>query len=110
MSTTITIRDESPGQTSLREWSLAVLTERMTVREVLRSRIYQEVQDFNQRRAREDEPVDWRRQFDRAVAAFESKQIVILIDDRQAESLDQELVIQPGTTVTFLKLALLVGG
>ncbi len=36
--------------------------------------------------------------------------MLILIDDRQAESLDQEFTIGTGTSVTFLKLTLLVGG
>lgn len=47
MSATLTIRDETPGATSFHEWTLEVLTERLTVRELIRSRVYQEVQDFN---------------------------------------------------------------
>ena len=53
MPATLTIRDETPGGTSFREWSLEVLTERLTVRELIRSRVYQEVQDYNQRQPAE---------------------------------------------------------
>jgi hypothetical protein len=33
-----------------------------------------------------------------------------LIDDQQTERLDQELVIGRGTTVSFVRLTMLVGG
>lgn len=55
-------------------------------------------------------PIDWRKQYEKAVEAFESNRVLILIDDRQAESLDQTFTIGPGTGVTFLRLTLLVGG
>ena len=54
--------------------------------------------------------IDWKRQFDRAIQAFESNQILILVDDRQAESLDEEFAVDSRTSVTFLHLSLLVGG
>lgn len=131
MSTTLTIRDESLSGAELREWTLEVLTERLTVRELIRSRVYQEVQDYNLRcgdvfqglvqpeaseqslngwKLRKARQIDWKRQFDLALEAFEQNRVLILIDDRQAESLEQELVIEPSTRVTFLRLALLVGG
>lgn len=47
MSATLTIRDENLAGQSLREWKLEVLTERLTIRELIRSRVYQEVQDYN---------------------------------------------------------------
>jgi hypothetical protein len=129
MPATLTIRDESLAGQPLHEWALEVLTERLTVRELIRSRVYQEVQDHNRRRAgefrglvRPDDaeralngprpfrPVDWQKQFDRAVEAFEKNQVLILVNDRQAESLDEENAVGPGTAVTFLRLTMLVGG
>src|SRR5438093_1076534 len=86
---------DDPGQT-LQQWSLEILTERITVRELIRSRVYQEVQDYNYRQPErfpglitpgEDElalngakaarprQIDWHRQFDRAVQAFRHNQI-----------------------------------
>ena len=130
MAATLTIRDESPGQT-FREWSLEVLTEQMTVRELIRSRVYQEVQDYNRQelgdyhgliqpsdairvvggyRQKERRNLDWQQQYETALAAFESNQILVLINDRQADSLDDQFDIVPGTEVTFLRLTLLVGG
>jgi hypothetical protein len=131
MSTTLTIRDESLSGDPLREWALEVTSERMTVRDLIRGRVYQEVQDYNVQRGqiftglvqpeeaerahngwklRKPRQLDWKKQFDRAVEAFEKNQVLILINDRQAEALDDEFVVGPTTRVTFLRLAMLVGG
>jgi hypothetical protein len=137
MPATILIRDETPGAPSFHEWSLEVLTEHLTVRELIRSRVYQEVQDFNQMvakkrgetneyrgliqptdsertlngyRLKTSRQIDWHEQLNRAINAFESNQVLVLINDRQVESLDEEIDIKPTTEVTFLKLTLLVGG
>jgi hypothetical protein len=131
MTATLTIRDETLGGESLHEWALEVLTERFTVRELIRSRVYQEVQDHNRRNAdvfrgmvqpedsektlngwklKKPRQVDWKSQFDRAVEAFEKNQILILVNDKQAETLDDEVVVAPTTAVTFLRLMPLVGG
>jgi hypothetical protein len=131
MSATLTIRDETLGSDSLRAWALEVTKERLTVRELIRSRVYQEVQDYNRQLGqvyqglvqpeeaektlngwamRKPRLLDWRRQFDRAIEAFQTNQILILVNDRQAESLDEELVIAPDMSVTFLRLMPLVGG
>lgn len=131
MSGTLTIRDETLGGESFREWTLEVMTERISVRELIRSRVYQEVQDYNVKKGqvfqgliqpeeaekalngwklKKPRVLDWKRQFDRAVEAFEKNQILILVNDRQAESLEEEVVIEPGTRVSFLRLTLLVGG
>jgi hypothetical protein len=131
MSATVTVRDETLSGEPLHEWVLELLSERVTVRELVRSRVYQEVQDHNARRAqtfrglvkpegaeaalndpraRKHRPIDWKRQFDRAVEAFEKNQVLVLVDDRQAESLDEEVEVGPKTTVTFVRLTPLVGG
>jgi hypothetical protein len=129
--TLVTIRDESLGGESLNEWALEVMTERITVRELIRSRVYQEVQDYNLRhqqvfrglvqpeeaektlngwKLKKSRQIDWKAQFQKAVEAFEKNQILVLINDRQADALDEEFVIDPSTKVTFLRLTMLVGG
>jgi hypothetical protein len=131
MTGTLTIRDETLGGEPLHDWVLSITTERMTVRELIRSRVYQEVQDHNLKNAdvfrgmiqpeesektlngwklKKPRPLDWKKQFDRAVEAFEASQILILVNDRQAESLDEEFTVGSTTTVTFLRLTPLVGG
>ncbi|MEX0717867.1 MAG: hypothetical protein WD066_14835 [Planctomycetaceae bacterium] len=118
MSATLTIRDENLAGQSLREWELEVLTERLTVRELLHSRVYQEVQDYNRGlgdvfqglvqpeeaekalngwKLKQPRQLDWKKQHERAVEAFEQNRILILVNDRQAASLDEEFEIEPQT-------------
>ena len=47
MATTLIIHDETSSGQKTNTFSLNWLTERMTVRELIRARIYQEVQDYN---------------------------------------------------------------
>jgi hypothetical protein len=131
MSTTLTVRDETTSGGTLHEFALELLTERITVRELIRSRVYQEVQDFNRRqpavyhglvqptdaevalngyRLRKARLIDWKTQYDKAVAAFETNGFLVLVDDKQAESLEDEIVVRPDTVVSFLRLTALVGG
>lgn len=131
MSGTLTIRDESLSGDPLREWELELAAEKISVRELIRSRVYQEVQDYNVKHGQvyhglvqpEDAEktlngwkltkprlLDWKKQFERALEGFESNRILILINERQAESLDEEFTIASGTSVTFLRLTPLVGG
>jgi hypothetical protein len=131
MPTTLTIRDETTGGQTTNELSLEFLTERIDVRELIRSRVYQEVQDFNRDtrglfrglvqptdaeqtlngfRLRKPRQLNWKEQFDKAIDAFETGRVLILVDDKQASSLDDEIELRPGTDVTFLRLTPLVGG
>ena len=45
MSVTLTIRDENTAGDTTHTLTLDFLTERITVRELIRSRVYQEVKD-----------------------------------------------------------------
>ena len=131
MTATLTIRDETTAGETLHEWALEVLTERITLRELIRSRVYQEVQDYNLKqpdmfrglveptdaertlngfKLRKGRQIDWKRQFEKALEAFEQNRVLILVGDRQAQSLDEEIEVKPGTEVTFLRLVLLAGG
>ena len=131
MTATLTIFDETMAGQTTHELTLDFLTERITVRELIRSRVYQEVQYFNLRkdnvfnglvqpteaevtlngfRLKERRQIDWQRQYEQAVKAFETTRIIILVDDKQAESLDESIVIRTDTKVIFLRLVPLVGG
>lgn len=133
----LTIRDESATGNVTNELTLDVLTETITVRELIRSRVYQEVSDYNLRqrtaasgeatfrglvtpsdaertlngvRLRKPREIDWKNQFEKACDAFERNGFFVLIDDKQAESLEQQFTIASPTTVSFVKLVPLVGG
>ena len=51
-----------------------------------------------------------RQQFDQALHGFERSHVIVLVDDRQVEALDEEIVLTPRTDVVFLRLVPLVGG
>jgi hypothetical protein len=98
--------------------------------------VYQEVQDFDRKkeeqvfrglvqptdtecvlngsrpeyRLTKHRQIEWKPQFEKAIDAFDRNQFLVLIDDKQADRLDQEVVIGSGTQVSFVKLTLLVGG
>jgi hypothetical protein len=131
MTATLTVRDETTAGQTLHEFTLELLTEHLTVRELIRSRVYQEVRDYNLRqpdrfrglvqptdaeqmlngfKLNQPRQIDWKQQYEKALEAFEANRILLLINDRQAESLDEEVVVEPGTFVSFLKLTPLVGG
>lgn len=133
MSFTLTIRDQTSMGQTLNELSLDFLTERITVRELIRSRVYQEVKDYNVRqlqgviykglvqpsdaerqlngvRLKAPREIDWHKQFDVAVEAFQRNGFLLLIDDHQATDLDEAIILMPQTKVSFLKLVPLVGG
>jgi len=131
MPATLTIHDETSSGQKTHSFTLECLTERMTVRELIRARIYQEVQDYNMRepeyfrglveptqaertlngyRLRERRKLDWQEQFQSAVEAFERNGFFVLVGNRQAERLDDEFEVKVDTEVSFVKLVPLVGG
>lgn len=131
MAVSLNVQDVTTDGRVTNTFVVDFLSERITVRDLIRSRVYQEVKDYNAKRAgvfrglvepteveetlngpreAKKKMVDWKKQFDRAIEAFQHNGFVVLVDDRQAESLDMEVDLQAGTQVSFLKLVRLVGG
>ena len=131
MTATLQVHDETASGQKIHSLTLQCLTERMTVRELIRARIYQEVAEYNARDAeyfnglvepsdaertlngyklRQRRQIDWQEQFNRALLAFESNGFFVLVDNRQSESLEDEFEVKVDTEVSFLKLVPLVGG
>jgi hypothetical protein len=131
MPATLIIHDETASGRRTNTFTLDCLTERMTVRELIRARIYQEVQDYNQRepeyfrglvepsnaervlngfKLKARRKIDWEEQYQRALEAFGRNGFFVLVGDKQAENLDQEFEIKVDTEVSFVKLVPLVGG
>jgi hypothetical protein len=111
--------------------TLEFLTERVTAREVIRSRVYQEVTEYNARqsglfrglvqpsdaertrdgfRLRTPRRIDWTKQFDAALDSFAKNRFLLLVDDAQVTDLDAEIVLRHDTSVSFLRLVPLIGG
>jgi hypothetical protein len=136
MPVTLTIRDETASGRVYHEVPLEFPCEKVTVRELIRERVCQEVQDFNRRQDeqifrglvqpndtervlngaaaeyhfKQHRQIEWKPQFATAIDAFGRGGFLVLIDEKQAASLDQEFTIGPETEVSFVKLTLLVGG
>lgn len=133
MLTELLIRDETTASLGKAEhtFTVHVSGERISIRELIRQRVYQEVEEFNSRQPavfrmlvqpndtertlngfkfHKPRLVDPVTQYEKAVEAFEGNGFVVLMDDRQIESLDTEIALHPETSVTFLKLVPLVGG
>lgn len=132
--TTVMIRDESMSGATIREFSVEIPGEQITVSELIRSRVYQEVKELNARmasssteieelvpltstevalngqRSKQAVPVDWKVHFDRAIKAFKANQILILVDGQQVDSLNELINITPATDISFLRLKILMGG
>jgi hypothetical protein len=131
MGTVVTVIDANSSGGKTNELTLEFLDERVTVRELIRSRVYQEVSEYNAAmpghfrglvqpleaervlngyRLREHRTIDWEAQYTRALEAFRSNGFLILVDDRQVEDLDEEILLRHDSTISFLKLVPLVGG
>ncbi len=133
MPTALTVRDDTTfgfGGAS-EEFTLDVPTERITVRELIRTRVYQEVRDYNLSqpeyfrglvqpadaerilngfRVRQRRRIDPEKQFESAIESFYRNGFLVLVNDRQVDELEEEIEVRPETTVTFLRLVPLVGG
>jgi hypothetical protein len=134
MSTTLKIRDETTfgfGGDEDRDFTLDVLKSRISVLELIRARVANEVRDYNLSQPEyfrglvqptdaekslngfkigKGRRIDPEKQVELAIKAFYSNGFILLVNDRQVDELEDEIEIRPDTTVTFLKLVPLVGG
>ena len=126
----VTIRDETTRGETTGELSLEFRNERVTGREIIRSRIYQEVTEYNARRAgifrglvqprdaahpdrdaaHSPSRIDWEAQYNAALEAFTRNGFLLLVDDAQVTELDAEVDLRHDTCVSFLRLIPLIGG
>src|SRR5579875_959581 len=130
MSATITVRDEMTADVWMKTLPRGVLTAHITVRDLIRKRVCEEVQGYNQARPehvhgliqptavervlngdtlQRRQQLDWEEQYRRAIAAFERNGFFILVDNRQVESLDDEIELKDGAEISFITLVPLVG-
>ncbi len=131
MTTTLTIHDETTSGQKTHTLTLGCSGERLTVRDLIRARIYQEVEAYNQGatayfrglvapseadptpngyKLREHRKIEWEQQYQRALEAFGQHGFLVLVGDQQAQTLDQEVQIKPDTEVCFVKMMPLVAG
>lgn len=128
---TLTIKDETSAGKILNEISILLKTSTVTVKEIIEARVIHEVNVYNNKlpeyfqglvqpthaektlngyRMRERKKVDVEKQVYIALDAFQKNGYFVLVDDKQADSLEQEVIIKSKTVVSFVKLTPLVGG
>jgi len=123
----ITIKDETASGEILNEIALSFANEYITVRELIGERIRVEVDRYksnmenhralvqpsaSELRLNRKQPykIDVEKQIYVALDAFEKNGFFILLDNDQAEELDQKFLVDASTEISFVKLTPLVGG
>jgi hypothetical protein len=131
MSVTLTIYDETLSGERTPRLTLYFAVQRITVRDLIRDRVYQEVQDYNQSQPEyfrglvqptdseqvlngyklpQRRSIDWEKQYEKALQAFQNNGFIILVNDRQVEDLEEEIELTEELPISFLRLIPLVGG
>ncbi len=129
--TEILIKDETAAGDILNEIRIQIEKESITVRDIITSRVKAEVTSYNTRmpeyfkgliqpsaseqtlngyQMKKRKEVDVEKQVYTALEAFNQNAYFLLVDDQQCEDLDQELLINEHTIISFIKLTPLVGG
>ncbi|MEV7602325.1 hypothetical protein AB0O91_33635 [Kitasatospora sp. NPDC089797] len=127
----VRVVDETTAGRRSDGWGLEVAEHRLTVGELIRRRVVQEVAEYNARTPevfrglvqpqdtqrvpngyalRTPRRIDPEVQTERALAAFAGNGFLVLVGDRQVTDPAEEVELALGTEVTFLKLVPLVGG
>ncbi len=125
------IRDENALGNVYNELKLSFDKVQVSVRDIITERVYQEVQRYNKKAAdykyalvqpKEDEVrlnrlaqktkrlVNAEKQVEIALKAFENNGFFLLVDEKQAEELEDVVTITETTIISFIKLTPLVGG
>ena len=129
MPLTLSLHDESTSGENTEAGSFQFDSTRLTLSEIIRRRVQQEVARFNETehevfrglvQPEESERIlngipsrpilDERRQFAKAITAFKGNGFLVLLDDRQITDLDEPLDLTPRSRITFLRLVPLAGG
>ncbi len=131
MPVTVQVWDEVvPGSRS-QVTSVTVPQPGVTARELIRSRVREEVERHNLSlpdvfcglvqpeeserilngfRMKTKRPLDWEAQFARACSSFERNGFLLIVDGSQATDLDGRIELRADSEVQFIKLVPLIGG
>jgi len=128
---TLSVRDENFSGKVLQEVLIGFRSETITVKDIIEARVRQEVDTYNKRlpeyyngliepndaektingyKLRSKNPIDAEKQVYVALDAFQKNGFFMLIDNRQATSLEQQVQLTGDTSISFVKLTPLVGG
>jgi hypothetical protein len=128
----LTIQDETVAGGVLNRLELEIAQEMLTVRDLIARRVAEEVVAYNTRQQeifqglvqpteservlngfrmlRKARPIDTEMQLYKALEGFLQNSYFVLVNDRQVDSLDEEVWLGSGATASFIKLTPLMGG
>lgn len=127
----IKIKDETGSRKIFNEVDVSFNQETVKVKDIITARVMEEVRLYNEKlpdyfmglvqpsnaekvlngyKMRERKKIDAEKQVYVALDAFQKNGYFILIDDKQADDLEQEVMLSSSTQVSFVKLTPLVGG
>lgn len=128
---TITITDESLTGDILNSILIQIDNEIVTVKDIIAARVEAEVEHYNTKnieyfkglvkpsdaektlngfKLKPNQKIDTEKQIYVALKAFQDNGFLVLIDNTQAESLEQQVLLEERTVISFLKLTPLIGG
>lgn len=128
---TLTITDETFTGKVLHKISLNFEKELVTIEQIITQRVTKEVEDYNAKlpeyfnglivptdaekslngyKIKDRKAIDAEKQVYIALDAFQKNGFFVLVDNRQAETLKDEVLLNTQTQVSFVKLTPLVGG
>jgi hypothetical protein len=133
MGVTVSIRDQIGARATAQPAVELDVPAAVTLRDLIRTRVREEVAKANAAigqgrafrtlvqpteaegtlngyRLGKGRTIDWRRQADKAEAAFGRNGFFVLVDGRQVEGLDEELALTADAEIRFVRLTPLVGG
>ncbi|MCG8579452.1 MAG: hypothetical protein MI866_06025 [Bacteroidales bacterium] len=127
----LTITDETFTGEVVHKQEIEFETEVVTVQDIIEKRVMQEVENYNSkaddkfnglveptqtektlnaRQPKQRKLVDAEKQVYVALDAFKKNGFFVLIDNLQADSLEQQVQLKAQTIVSFVKLTPLIGG
>lgn len=128
---TVRIKDETASGKILNDITISLKNEIVTIKDIITARVISEVDDYNSKKPdyfngliqptdaektlngfkmMQKKYIDPEKQVYIALDAFLTNGYFVLVDDRQASSLDEQVLVEKSTTVSFVKLTPLVGG
>jgi hypothetical protein len=112
-------------------WTIPIVMDRLTVKEMIQIRVKREVDKYNESGAqyfkglvqpseavstpngyklKEKKKIDSNEQIEKALKGFEQNSFLVLVNDSQMDSLENEILLTENTEISFVKLIPLVGG
>lgn len=128
----LTVNDETLSGDILYQLKIAVQSERIKVKDLIAARVEAEIKFYNEKLPeyfkgliqptdaektlngyklkKGNKKIDVDKQTFVAFDAFQKNSFLLLVDDNQAEDLEEEILVNKETIISFVKLTPLVGG